>query len=88
MKSDIIFIDNQGNGFDKTVEETKKVAVYTGLSHKESLRLQLCAEEMLSLARSITGEMKASFWIGAGSGSWQPSTLSVRSKCRSSAFFE
>lgn len=63
MKSDIIFIDNQGNGFDKTVEETKKVAVYTGLSHKESLRLQLCAEEMLSLARSITGEMKASFWI-------------------------
>ena len=39
------------------------MAVYEELSHKESLKLQLCAEEMLSLARSITGEMKASLWV-------------------------
>ena len=63
MKSDVIIIDNQGNGFDKLLEETRKVAAYEDLTHKESLCLQLCAEEMLSLARSITGEMKASFWI-------------------------
>ena len=63
MKSNVIYIDNQGNGFDKLLEETRKVAAYEDLTHKESLCLQLCAEEMLSLARSITGEMKASFWI-------------------------
>ena len=63
MKSNVIIIDNQGNGFDKSLEETRKVADYEGLSHKESLQLQLCAEEMLSMARGITGEMQASFWI-------------------------
>ena len=63
MKSDVIIIDNQGNGFEKTIEEARKVAAYEGLNHKESLHLQLCAEEMLSLVRSVTGELKASFWI-------------------------
>ena len=65
MKSNVIIIDNQGNGFDKALEESRKVAAYEALTHKESLQLQLCAEEMLSLARSITGEMQASFWIEA-----------------------
>ena len=63
MKSNVIIIDNQGNGFEKTIEEARKVAVYEALSHKDSLHLQLCAEEMLSLIRSVTGELKASFWI-------------------------
>lgn len=63
MKSNVIYIDNQGNGFENTIEEARKVAKYESLNHKESLRLQLCAEEMLSLVRSVTGEMKASFWI-------------------------
>lgn len=65
MKSDVILIDNQGNGFDKALEEACKTAAYQELSHKESLQLQLCAEEMLSMARSITGELQASFWIEA-----------------------
>lgn len=63
MKSNVINIDNQGNGFGDTIEETRKVASYEELNHKDSLHLQLCAEEMLSLVRSVTGEMKASFWI-------------------------
>ncbi len=63
MKSDLILIDNQGNGFDRAVEETKKVAQFQGLDHKNSIRLQLCAEEMLSMARTVTGEMQASFWL-------------------------
>ncbi|MBO4395759.1 MAG: hypothetical protein J5819_05380 [Eubacterium sp.] len=63
MKSDVIAIDNQGKGIDSAKEETKRVAQFQGLDAKESLRLQLCAEEMLSLARSVTGEMEASFWI-------------------------
>ena len=63
MKSNVINIDNRGNGFEKTMEEARKVAVYEELSQKDSLHLQLCAEEMLSLVRSVTGELKASFWI-------------------------
>ena len=63
MKSDIILIDNQGQGFTEALEETKKVASYTGLEPKLTTRLQLMTEEMLSLARSVTGEMQAAFWI-------------------------
>lgn len=63
MKSDIIMIDNQGHGYDEAILETKKVCDYTGLDPKDSVRLQLCAEELLSMARCVTGEMKASFWI-------------------------
>ena len=63
MKSDVILIDSHGNGFKKAVEETWKTAAYVGLSRKNSLRLQLCTEEMLCLIQSVTGEMQASFWI-------------------------
>ena len=63
MKSDVIRIDNRGKGFDEAVAETKKVAAYTSLDPKQAVRLQLMTEEMLSLARSVTGEMQASFWI-------------------------
>ena len=63
MKSDVIHIDNRGNGFQDALQETVKAAEYRGLSHKEELRLRLCTEEMLSLARSVTGELQASFWL-------------------------
>ena len=63
MKTDVIYIDNKGTGFDRAMEETKKAALYRGLDHKQTLHLQLIAEEMLSMAHSITGEMEASFWV-------------------------
>ena len=63
MKSEIIAIDNRENGFSDAVKEAQKVADYTGMNQKDSLHLQLCTEEVLSLVRSITGEIKASFWI-------------------------
>ena len=63
MKSNLVNIDNQGNGFDKAIEESKKVAVYMELNQKDSLQLQLLTEEMLSLVRIVTGEMQATFWI-------------------------
>jgi hypothetical protein len=63
MKSDVVTIDNKGNGFDEAVSATKKFAGFGELSEKDSLHLQLFTEEMLSMARSVTGEMKATFWI-------------------------
>ena len=63
MRSDIINIDNCGNGYQDALDQTAKVAQFRGLSHKEALRLRICAEEMLSLARSVTGELQARFWL-------------------------
>ncbi len=63
MKSDIIHIDNQGVGFEAALAQTEKVAQFRELGAKEALRLRICAEEMLGLARSVTGEMKADFWL-------------------------
>ena len=63
MKSDVILIDNTGKGFENAVAETGKVAAYQGMSGKNVLHLELMTEEMLSLVRSVTGEMQASFWI-------------------------
>lgn len=63
MKSDIIYIDNMGGGFQDALIQTEKAAAYKDLSHKEALQLRLCTEEMLSLARSVTGGMTASFWL-------------------------
>ncbi len=63
MRSDVIKIDNVGNGFEKAMAETKKAAAYRRLSGRDALHLELMTEEMLSLVRSVTGEMQASFWI-------------------------
>ena len=63
MKSDIIHIDNRGVGFEEALAETEKVARFRGLGEKEARRLRICAEEMLGLARSVTGEMEADFWL-------------------------
>ena len=61
MRSDIIQIDNRGGGFEDAVNETRKAAEYSDIDAKQSVQLQLITEEMLSLARSVTGEMQASF---------------------------
>ena len=47
MKSDIIHIDNRGVGFDAALAQTEKVAQFRELGEKETLRLRICAEEML-----------------------------------------
>ena len=63
MKTDIIIIDNQGKGFAEAVAHSEKAAVYAGLDKKNATRLSLLTQEMLCLARSITGDMQAEFWI-------------------------
>lgn len=68
MISDIITIDNQGRGFDNALEEAGRVAAYAGLDKKDTTRLSLLTQEMLSLARCITGEMQANFWIEKAEG--------------------
>ena len=61
IRSDQIDIDNRGHGFRRVMEETEKIAEFTGLNHKDAIHLQLLAEEMLGTIRSVTGEWNASF---------------------------
>ncbi|MBQ6509580.1 MAG: hypothetical protein IJI07_08925 [Flexilinea sp.] len=63
MKSDVISITNHGDGFEQALEETRKVSAYKGLGQKDSLHMTLFTEEMLSMARIVSGDMTAYFWI-------------------------
>ena len=63
MKSDVIKIDSRGNGFREAIEQTGKTAVFTGLEEGEAISLQLLTEEVISLVRSVTGEIEGSFWL-------------------------
>jgi hypothetical protein len=63
MKTDIIRIDNQGDGFTEAVDMVDRTAAYARLENKSALQLSLLAQEMLCLARSITGDLQADFWI-------------------------
>ena len=63
VKSEVIAIDNHGNGFHAAVEETQRMAEAGGLSREDSLRLTLFTEEILSMTNIVTGEVKADFWI-------------------------
>lgn len=63
MQSDIVSIDSSGKGFQRALEQATKVAAFKGLSEMDTRQLQVLTEEMLSLAHSITGLDKASFWI-------------------------
>ena len=70
MVSNIIKIDNQGRGFDQAINEARKAADYQGMNYKQTLRIQMIAEEMLCLVRSVTGELQASFWLEAEGSSF------------------
>ena len=63
MRSDIVSIDNSGKGFQRATNQAKKVAVYKGMDELDGIQLQVLTEELLSLARSVTGDLNASFWI-------------------------
>ena len=71
MKSDIIHVKASGAGVSEALAQTEAVAVYRGLSHKDSLRLRLLAEEMMGLIQGITGERDAEFYIEAEENKFQ-----------------
>lgn len=63
MRSHTILVTNLGEGISAALEQTTASANYRGLSHKETLRLHLLAEEMLGMLKEITGETEAKFWV-------------------------
>ena len=65
MISDIISITSSGDNLHTALDLHRRVAAYSDLSQKGTLHLRLLAEEMLSMMRSITGEVSGKFWIEA-----------------------
>jgi len=68
MRTDIIQVDNQGNGFDEIMKQAAKTAKYCGLDAKNTVHLQILTEELLSLVKSVTGSMKSGIWIETDEG--------------------
>jgi len=71
MISDIIAITSTGENLNAALDLYRKVAAYSDLSPKGALHLRLLAEEMLSMMRSITGEVSGKFWIEAEDGEYK-----------------
>lgn len=63
MKSDVIKVTNEGERIDLALQAASASAAYRGLEKKNTIRLQLLAEEMLGMIRQITGETEADFWV-------------------------
>ena len=83
MRSDIISIDNQGNGLEAALSQTEAVAKFRGLDDKQALQLRILTEELMGMVRGITGEMTGTFWIDSEDRAF---TLHVSTKTRMDAF--
>ena len=79
MKSKTIASHSSGNGFIDAGQETEQTAASLGLTNEETMNLCLITEEMLSMLRSVVGELNAEFWL-EGDGKAITLHLSARQK--------
>ena len=63
MQTEIIHVDSGGNGVSEALAQAEAVARYLDLPKKSTLHLRLLAEEMMSMASSMTGERELEFSI-------------------------
>lgn len=63
MKTNEIYVSNNGYGWEEALTETEKYADYRQLIGKEKIHLRLIAEEMLGMVETIAGDFEANFWI-------------------------
>lgn len=63
MKTNEIYVSNDGEGWDEVLNETEKYAEYQNLGKKDKIHLRLLAEELLGMVKSIAGRFYAYFWI-------------------------
>ena len=63
MRSNLCKIDNGIKDLDAILKESEKVAVYNGLTHKQTLQLRLICEEIDGMLPNIIDEFSGDFWI-------------------------
>ena len=63
MISNVINVSNAQDNLNKILIETQKTAVYGELSSKQTLRMQLIAEELIGLLKELSGNFEGVFWV-------------------------
>lgn len=63
MKTNEIFVSNQGIYRENALNEVEKYSDYASLSHKERIHIRILAEELLGMVEAIAGNFSADFWI-------------------------
>lgn len=63
MTSDLIYVNGDGIGLEEVKQHAAKLAALRGLTEKQTLTLQLLAEETVGMLRGLTGEHEAEFHI-------------------------
>ena len=63
MAANKIKISNTGENMNAALDLTEKTAKSMGLSSRDTMRLRLLAEEMMSMVRAITGSFTADYWL-------------------------
>ncbi len=63
MRSNICKIEKGTRDLDAILLESEKVAVYNGLSHKQSLQLRLLCEEIDGMLPNIIDDFDGELWI-------------------------
>ena len=68
MKSNICKINKGTEDLAAILAESEKVAVYNGLTHKQTLQLRLLCEEIDGMLPSLINEFEGDFWIDFENG--------------------
>ncbi len=63
MRSDVIHVTSEGDGYNEALDQADRVAVFKSLSAKGKIHLHLLTEEMMGMMQALTGEREAEFWI-------------------------
>ena len=71
MKTNEIYVSNQGVGREEALNETEKYADYQGLDRKARMHIRILAEEMLGMVETIAGNFYAYYWIEGDSEGYQ-----------------
>jgi len=71
MISDVIRINNKGDGFKEALDQTEAVAAYRSLGRKEAIQMRLLAEEMTGMLLTLTGEIEADYTIESNGKSFK-----------------
>lgn len=63
MKSDVILVSSKGEGMNAALAQADRTAEALKLSPRDALHMRLLVEEMMSMIRSIIGQLEGKFWI-------------------------
>ena len=85
MAANKIKISNTGENMNAALDLTEKTAKSMGLSSRDTLRLRLLAEEMMSMVRAITGSLNtkalAANWCCPQNLNWTTENVRSSSQC-------